>query len=95
MDIQDNKCSWLINQALSLANAEQRKLLDENYGRKDSEKEAVVKKVFAELKIKELYHEYEERSYSRIRGLIEEVDDNVLPQAMFLMFMNRIYKRKA
>lgn len=27
-DIQDNKCSWLINQALAKANPEQRKILD-------------------------------------------------------------------
>lgn len=27
-DIQDNKCSWLINQALAKANSEQRKILD-------------------------------------------------------------------
>lgn len=27
-DIQDNKCSWLVNQALAKANPEQRKVLD-------------------------------------------------------------------
>lgn len=27
-DIEDNKCGWLIVQALSLANADQRKILD-------------------------------------------------------------------
>jgi farnesyl diphosphate synthase len=34
-DIQDNKCSWLVNQALSIATPEQRKILEENYGVKD------------------------------------------------------------
>ncbi|KAF4991121.1 hypothetical protein F66182_16580, partial [Fusarium sp. NRRL 66182] len=34
-DIQDNKCSWLVNQALTMVTPEQRKLLDEAYGRKD------------------------------------------------------------
>ena len=34
-DILDNKCSWNINVALANATPEQRKVLDENYGRKD------------------------------------------------------------
>src|SRR5579871_6003443 len=42
-DIQDNKCSWLVNQALEVATPEQYKLLEQNYGQKDTEKEAVVK----------------------------------------------------
>ncbi|KAL4251364.1 FPP/GGPP synthase family protein [Pleurotus pulmonarius] len=33
-DIIDNKCSWCINTALALANAEQRAILDANYGKK-------------------------------------------------------------
>ncbi len=42
-DIVDNKCSWLINVALAHASTEQRKVLDECYGRKDAEKERRVK----------------------------------------------------
>ena len=33
-DIQDNKCSWLVNQALKKCNKDQRQVLEENYGRK-------------------------------------------------------------
>ena len=33
-DIKDNKCSWVINQALLIATPEQRQLLDNNYGKK-------------------------------------------------------------
>ncbi|KAI0682172.1 isoprenoid synthase domain-containing protein, partial [Cerioporus squamosus] len=42
-DIIDDKCSWCINTALALATPEQRKILDENYGRKDAEAEKRVK----------------------------------------------------
>jgi len=41
-DIIDNKCSWCINTALALASSQQHKVLDENYGQKDAEKEVKV-----------------------------------------------------
>jgi farnesyl diphosphate synthase len=34
-DIQDNKCSWLVVQALQRATADQRALLEEHYGKHD------------------------------------------------------------
>ena len=39
----DNKCLWLANQALSITIPKQRKVLEENYGRKDKTNEVVVK----------------------------------------------------
>ena len=45
-DIVDNKCSWVINTALTLANPAQRVILNENYGRKDAEKEKKVKALY-------------------------------------------------
>ena len=58
-DIVDNKCSWCINTALAVASPAQRKVLDENYGRKDAEKEARVKAVFEELDVRGRYARYE------------------------------------
>ncbi|KAJ3000156.1 Farnesyl pyrophosphate synthetase [Globomyces sp. JEL0801] len=93
-DIEDNKCGWLIVQALSRASEEQRKVLDENYGQKDASKVALVKNVYKEIGIEDIYHQYEEDSYKRLSALIETVDNSVIPQEMFVNFMNRIYKRK-
>ncbi|TPX57147.1 hypothetical protein PhCBS80983_g04020 [Powellomyces hirtus] len=93
-DIEDNKCGWLIVQALSRANAEQRKLLDDNYGQKSPENVKVVKSIYEELQIADIYHAYEEASYERISELIEQIDETLIPREMFVVFMNRIYKRK-
>ncbi|KAI8800497.1 geranyltranstransferase [Cladochytrium replicatum] len=92
-DIEDNKCSWLINRALSIATPEQRRALDENYGKKDSECARRVKEVYQDMGLRRVYEQYEERSYRKISGLIEAVDEKVLPRKMFTSFMNRIYKR--
>jgi len=94
-DILDNKCSWNVNIALASCNAEQRKVLDENYGRKDAAAEAKVKVVFNEVGVPAKYEAYEQASYERINGLIETVKDepNGLKQEVFRSFLAKIYKR--
>lgn len=93
-DIMDNKCSWLINQALEVATPEQYKLLEQNYGQKDKEKEAVVKKLFDELGLEQRYKDYEERRVAEIRKMIDEVDESEgLKKSVFETFLGKIYKR--
>ena len=93
-DIQDNKCSWLINQALERASKDQRKTLDECYGRKDKAKEAKVKKVFTELQMEKVYSEYEESVVGKIRALIAKLDEGEgLKKGAFESFLGKIYKR--
>ncbi|KAI9682433.1 MAG: Farnesyl pyrophosphate synthetase [Trizodia sp. TS-e1964] len=93
-DIQDNKCSWLINQALPLATPAQRKILDENYGHKDGAKEAKVKEVYAEMKLDDIYRAYEEKRVGEIRKMIAAVDESTgLKKSIFETFLAKIYKR--
>ena len=93
-DIQDNKCSWLICQALTRCSAQQRSTLDENYGRKDGAKEKVVKRIFEELELESVYKEYEEDAVTKIRGMIADVDESEgLKKTVFESFLEKIYKR--
>ncbi|KAI9889994.1 MAG: Farnesyl pyrophosphate synthetase [Vezdaea aestivalis] len=93
-DIQDNKCGWVINQALLVCSPEQRKTLDENYGQKDQAKEDKVKEIFRELKLDETYKSYEEKRVSEIRESIAKVDESIgLKKGVFTAFLDKIYKR--
>jgi len=93
-DIQDNKCSWLVNQALAIATPEQRKVLEENYGRKNKDNEAVVKKLFDDLALEKRYQDYEEKRVGEIRSLIADVDESEgLKKTVFESFLGKIYKR--
>lgn len=93
-DIQDNKCSWVINQALERASAKQRAVLDLCYGRKDAAKEAEVKTIFEQLKLDEVYHAYEEKTVGEIRDRIARVDESDgLKKEVFDAFLRKIYKR--
>ena len=93
-DIKDNKCGWLVNQALLRCSPEQRLILDENYGRKDDAREAKVKQLFHELDLQGLYSEYEEKRVGEIRKLIAQVDESGgLKKEVFESFLAKIYKR--
>jgi len=96
-DIVDNKCSWCVNTALALATPEQRKVLDENYGRKDPAAEARVKEVFEAVGVRERYAKYEADVYGRLNDLItgipESAERGTLKREIFTSFLEKIYKR--
>lgn len=93
-DIKDNKCSWVVNQALLKVNADQRKLLDDNYGKKDDESEARVKQLFSELEIPKIYEEYENKVVGELREMIDKVDESRgLKKDVLSAFLAKIYKR--
>ncbi|KAJ6439074.1 putative Farnesyl diohosphate synthase [Purpureocillium lavendulum] len=93
-DIRDNKCSWLVNKALEIATPEQRKILKENYGQKDNAKEAIIKKLYDDLKLREIYEEFEEKRTGEIRDMISHIDESEgLKKEVFNVFLSKIYKR--
>ena len=92
-DIEDNKCSWLVNRALALCDARQRTQLEENYGRNDGEKVRNVKRVYDELNLKDEYLRFEEDSHREIMALIDRTT-GTLPKRMFTDFVEKIYRRQ-
>lgn len=91
-DIQDNKCSWLICQALKIASEEQRKEIMENYGKDFQENIEAVKAIFRDLKLEELFREYEASSYDKLNQMIQE--QTLLPKTVFTSLLQKIYKRQ-
>lgn len=65
----------------------------ENYGCQDEIKVKKVKELYKDLKLSELYCEYEEESYREILTMIEHYDGD-LPKQVFVSFVNKIYKRQ-
>ncbi|EKG15848.1 Polyprenyl synthetase [Macrophomina phaseolina MS6] len=90
-DIQEGKCTWLIVQALGKCSPEQRKVLEENYGRDGHENE--VKKVYEDLQLAKLYWEYDERRAREIGDLIAGIDERSgLKKEIFGEFLSKVYK---
>lgn len=92
-DIEDNKCGWLVIQALARASPEQLQLLKDNYAKHDDAAVARVKALYKELDIEKVYHDYEAESYTSIMQLIDATHGS-LPKEIFIDFAQKIYKRK-
>jgi farnesyl diphosphate synthase len=90
-DIWDHKCSWLIVQALMRVNTKQRKIIENNYGKKECEQ--IIKDLYNELDLKSVYEQQEANSYERIIKLVND-NQQILPKNLFLPILNRIHKRQ-
>lgn len=93
-DIMDNKCSWLVNKALQIVTPEQREILEKNYGRKDDKSEAVIKQLYKELNLEQIYKDYEQGAIKEVREKIAKVDEsNGLKRVVLENFLNKIAGR--
>lgn len=92
-DIKDHKCTWITVQALKVVNEEQLQTLQKHYGEKNTESVDVVKKLFEELDLKQLYLAEEERSYKEILRLIDEAEDLEIPHSVLKGVLQKVCTR--
>lgn len=90
-DIQDNKCTWLIVQALEKATDKQRQILENNFGQDDPTQARMVKHVYQDLKLEEVFQKYQDNSYAEIQKLMDKV--TVMPKNIFDILLKKVYKR--
>jgi len=92
-DILENKNTWVISVALQHVTPAQRKTLDENYGRKDSECERKVKEVFAAVDLKTKYKAFEQAAYRKIMGLVETIpaEGGELKREVFTAHLSKFF----
>lgn len=90
-DIQEAKCSWLVVQALQKVTSSQRATLASHYGQWDEKKVSVVKELYKELELEQMFKDYEEESYRKLQHELDQV--TCLPRAVFEILLQKIYKR--
>lgn len=91
-DIEDNKCSWLICTVLQHATDAQKEIIKANYGKKDKENVAEIKKLYAEVGVEQRFKDYEAESYKKLSEAIEA--QTALPKPVFTSLLSKIYKRQ-
>ncbi|TFK53264.1 isoprenoid biosynthesis-like protein [Heliocybe sulcata] len=98
-DIVNNKCTWCVITAFAHADAGQREVLRQKYGRQDGASEEKVREVFEQVGLRERYVAYEEEVYQRINGMVERIpkgEDQGAPVVngeVFTVFLEKLYKR--
>ncbi|KAH8658383.1 farnesyl pyrophosphate synthetase-like protein [Xylariales sp. PMI_506] len=93
-DIIDNKCSWLILQAMERCTPDQMAVLEDNYGVKDPKCEAVVKALYRQLGLDQAFSEYEEIKVKELKKMIGDIDlTEGLRKEVFEAYLRKIYKR--
>jgi farnesyl diphosphate synthase len=92
-DILENKNTWVVNVALLHATPAQRRILDENYGRKDSECERRVKEVFTAVGVEAKYQAFEQATYEKIMGLVETIpaEGGEPKRGVFTAYLNKFF----
>ncbi|KAF8391694.1 hypothetical protein HHK36_024003 [Tetracentron sinense] len=92
-DIEDFKCSWMVVKALELCNEEQKKFLYEHYGKADPAIVEKVKELYKALALKDVFSEYESKSYEKLITFIESHPSKAV-QGLLKSFLGKIYKRQ-
>lgn len=90
-DVEENKCSWLMVQALLRASPAQRSLIEKHYGIDNPQDVAIIKKVYLDIGIPEIFKKYEDDSYVELLSKIKRV--RIMPQEVFVKLLAKIYKR--
>lgn len=90
-DIEDNKCTWLVVEALKTASEQDRVYLIENYAKKETVHVNAVKDLYRRLEVPKAFADYEQRSFDKISSMIAEVND--MPTGAFTFLLKKIYKR--
>jgi len=91
-DIEDNKCGWLICKGLEKMTEAQKKTIQDNYGKKNPDCVARIKQVYRDIDVEKDFREYENESYKKLQGLIEE--QTFVPGALYMKLLKKIYKRQ-
>ena len=90
-DIRNNKCTWLIVQALHKCNPVQRQTLLGNYGLDDDESVQKVKNVYLELQLMQAFQAYQAESYAQIQNLLGKMQ--TVPKDVYNVLLKKVYRR--
>ncbi|GKZ28865.1 hypothetical protein AbraIFM66950_001489 [Aspergillus brasiliensis] len=74
--IQENKCSWVIIQALQICSEAQWGVLLENYGQSSQDSALKCQRIFEALPFREFYKSEESRALGRIEDSICNLDES-------------------
>ncbi|KAJ3431195.1 farnesyl-pyrophosphate synthetase [Anaeramoeba flamelloides] len=91
-DIQMGKCSWLIVTALKHSSEEQTQQLTKNYGKNNPKSLQIVKEIYQQLNLFQIYQDFEQKSLNSIVHSLDNLKYN--PKEIFSILLSQVLKRK-
>ena len=82
----------MIVNALTLASENQKEIISAHYGRKSDEDVSIIKTLYNDLGLPEIFSQFEDDSFSRIEKLINTYKGPVDPD-IFHAIKNKLYRR--
>lgn len=90
-DIQENKYTWLVAEALQRCNEEQRQVLEMSYGRDDEEHMSRVKEIFKQLDMVKEFKSWGKKMVISIKSAIDNIDESTgLKKEVFTAMMSKV-----
>ncbi|XP_055703639.1 farnesyl pyrophosphate synthase-like [Phlebotomus papatasi] len=71
-DIQEGKCRWMAVACLEKASPAQREIMKTHYGRDNPESEAIIKQLYLDLNLPQVYADYAAEVYNRLVTNVEK-----------------------
>ncbi|XP_059612662.1 farnesyl pyrophosphate synthase-like [Phlebotomus argentipes] len=71
-DIQEGKCRWMAVACLENASPAQRETMKAHYGRDNPQDEAIIKQLYLDINLPEIYAKYSREIYNRLLKTVEE-----------------------
>ncbi|CAB3257012.1 unnamed protein product [Arctia plantaginis] len=91
-DIQQGKCSWFAVTALQRCNEAQRQLFTKHYASENPEDVAIIKKLYGDLQLEELFKQREVELYNDIIRHVHALSSSALTE-YFLIIIDKITKK--
>jgi len=92
-DIEDNTCTWLVVEALKLATEGDRRVIQDNYGKKNKVNSDKVKDLYEKMGIPKKFEQFEEHCYLQLKEKIDAV--SIMPTGAFNFLLAKIFKRSS
>ncbi|CAG7950221.1 unnamed protein product [Penicillium olsonii] len=90
-DIQENKLTWVILEALDRCDNNQRLTLEEFYGSQDDQEVAKVLAIFDELNLRDAFKQWSDDKIASTRDMIEKIDESEgLSKDIFNVFLAKL-----
>jgi farnesyl diphosphate synthase len=90
-DIQENKCSWLSVQAVTICDDDQKRVLLDSYGSEDPADVLKVRAIFESIELPKLFRAWDAEQVAKVQAMVKGASDPVIKES-FSVLLEKYFK---